>query len=96
MTRARLTAWALLRQAVALKSLTIQVKNQFPIDVAISGPDDLNNASGNAIRQAVITTHFNSIVTENMMKMKYLNPTETTFDFANADTLYICPSWTFI
>lgn len=40
-----------------------------------------------AQQKAVLVQHFDQITAENIMKMSYVHPSETTFSFANADAL---------
>jgi len=70
---------------VALKSLVATWG--FPIGVAVGGPQDGDNLFSTAQRQTVVSSQFNSVVAGNIMKMSYLEPTQDTFTFANADAL---------
>jgi endo-1,4-beta-xylanase len=70
-----------------LKSIAVAPQNQFLIGVAVAGGDDVNSPVTNIARQTVVKTHFDSIVAENIMKMRFLHPTETTFSYTDADAL---------
>lgn len=53
----------------------------FPVGAAI-WPGDLSG-----LHAELLVKHFNSVVAENAMKMEYLEPTESVFDFRVADEL---------
>lgn len=65
----------------SLKDLAV-----FPIGIAVSNNDSANfNILTNAKEQAVVEKHFNQVTAGNIMKMSYLEPTQGTFNFTNAD-----------
>ncbi len=62
---------------------TLQATASFPVGVAI----DPGWLQTNAAYRNVVTTEYNSITPENMMKMARIHPAENTFDFSAADYL---------
>ena len=59
----------------------------FPIGVALPAGDASNSIFNRNDLQLVVEQHFNQITAENIMKPAYLQPTEGTFYFDDADKL---------
>lgn len=59
---------------------------EFPIGVAVSNTDSPTyNILTNASEQTVVEKHFDQMTAGNIMKMSYLQATQGTFTFTNAD-----------
>ncbi|WP_323816016.1 endo-1,4-beta-xylanase [Cellvibrio sp. NN19] len=59
---------------------------EFPIGVAVSNTDSQTyNILTNASEQTVVEKHFDQMTAGNIMKMSYLQATQGTFTFTNAD-----------
>lgn len=59
---------------------------EFPIGAAVSNTDAPTfNILTSPLEQAVVEKHFDQMTAGNIMKMKYLQPTQGNFTFANAD-----------
>ena len=59
----------------------------FPIGVAVRAGSEADSILNSAQQKTVLVQHFDQITAENIMKMSYVHPSETTFSFANADAL---------
>lgn len=73
--------------ATPLKSLTDRLG--FKIGVEVGGPGDGDDffAPENLGIAPLVNSHFNSLVAQNIMKMRYLHPKENEFTWENAETL---------
>jgi len=59
----------------------------FPIGVEVRAGSEANSILGSSQQQAVLFQHLDQLTAESIMKMSCVHPNETTFSFANADTL---------
>jgi endo-1,4-beta-xylanase len=70
---------------MSLKSLA-----EFPIGVAVNAGNENNsviNSNTSSQQQVVVFKHFDQITAGNIMKMKYLHPSENSYTFDQADEL---------
>ncbi|MEN0036825.1 MAG: endo-1,4-beta-xylanase [Cellvibrio sp.] len=73
--------------ASSAASLSLKALADFPIGVAVRAGSEANSVLGSSQQQSVLFQHFDQLTAENIMKMSYMHPSETTFSFANADAL---------
>lgn len=67
--------------------LSLKALADFPIGVAVRAGSEANSILSSSQQQSVLFQHFDQLTAENIMKMSYVHPSETTFSFANADAL---------
>lgn len=66
--------------------ISLHTLAEFPIGVAVSNTDaPAYNVLTNTSEQAVVEKHFDQMTAGNIMKMKYLEPTQGNFTFNDAD-----------
>ena len=73
--------------ASSVSGLSLKALADFPIGVAVRAGSEADSILNSAQQKTVLVQHFDQITAENIMKMSYVHPSETTFSFANADAL---------
>ncbi|WP_323814418.1 endo-1,4-beta-xylanase [Cellvibrio sp. NN19] len=71
----------------SVDGLSLKALADFPIGVAVRAGSETDSILNSSQQKAVLTQHFDQLTAENIMKMSYVHPSETTFSFANADAL---------
>jgi len=59
----------------------------FPIGVAVAAGNDPKSLLSSSERQVIVTTHFNLLSAENIMKPQYMHPAENRYFWDEADAL---------
>ncbi len=73
--------------ASSVNGVSLKALADFPIGVAVRAGSEADSILNSAQQKTVLVQHFDQITAENIMKMSYVHPNETTFSFANADAL---------
>jgi len=71
----------------SVSGLSLKALADFPIGVAVRAGSEANSILASSQQKSVLFQHFDQLTAENIMKMSYIHPSETTFSFANADAL---------
>ena len=71
----------------SVNGLSLKALADFPIGVAVRAGSEADSILNSNQQKAVLAQHFDQITAENIMKMSYVHPSETTFSFSNADAL---------